>query len=191
MQNSIDYKGFTIAPNNNDGGYIVTTNNGYALTLSVKTVLGAKRIISKYLACEVYELALNSAQRAFMQASSFMSYADCDLVFKAVYALINNTTTPHAMALQVAAMADYELVDLVVIVEPVQAHGGVVCEPVQPNHYKAVVILTKLKKQIVRLGIPCTLDDYDLLELIKASNCDFLAALNFIQAINKEKGLRL
>lgn len=59
------------------------------------------------------------------------------------------------------------------------------------NHHKAVIILAKLKKRIVRLGIACKLDDYDLLELIKASNCDFLAALNFIQAINKEKGLRL
>ena len=107
-QTPTNYKGFTIQPNNNDGGFLVLASNGAALTLSVPTITGAKRLITKHLSREVYEVAQEQAQRIFAEYAQFMSYAKCDDIQNFIFNLISTADQPHAEALEVARWSAVE-----------------------------------------------------------------------------------
>ena len=107
-QTPTNYKGFTIQPNNNDGGFLVLASNGAALTLSVPTITGAKRLITKHLSREVYEVAQEQAQRIFAEYAQFMSFAKCDEIQNFIFDLISTADQPHAEALEVARWSAVE-----------------------------------------------------------------------------------
>lgn len=105
-QTTHDYKGYLIQPNNNDGGYLILAPNSAFLTLSVKTVRGAKGLITRHLSREVYELAQEQAQRVWGLYADFAGFSECDKVAEAITARIENAADPHAEALLITMQKD-------------------------------------------------------------------------------------